>query len=90
MFESIMAGSKHGWVVVLLSVTALSLSSATDVCGQEADTGTIVLDTAGLWRCHYTLKPPVVRKEGMVEKVPLQVRGAKINWIMHETPLGEA
>ncbi len=62
MFESTMVGPKRGWVFVLLSLTALAFSFATDVSAQEADTGTIILDTAGFWRCHYNLNMPVVRK----------------------------
>ena len=87
MFGLTMVGPKRARMFVLLSATVLALSLATDTCAQQADPGTVILDTAGFWRCHYTLKPPVVRKGGAVERVPLRVRGAKINWIMHETPL---
>ncbi len=54
---------------------------------QEGGTGAIILDTAGFWRCYYTIKPPVVKKEEKVEKLIFAPRGRETKWLMHGTPL---
>ena len=69
----------------LRSATALAgllMIASAQVFAQEADTGTIILDTASFWRVHYTLKPPVVRKADGVE--PVQSPQA---WLNTSTPL---
>ncbi|HUW55076.1 MAG TPA: HEAT repeat domain-containing protein [Planctomycetota bacterium] len=48
---------------------------------EEVKAANAVLDTAGLWRCHYTLRPPVVRKGDVLENVSLSVK-----WLTRDTP----
>ena len=53
-----------------------------------ADDGAVpVLDTAGFWRMHYTLRLPVYLKDGEVTPMPLVWHGGPRNYAAQPTPL---
>ncbi len=68
--------------VTLTAVLVGIVLLCSTLSAQETDTGTIILDTSGFWRVHFTVKPPVVRKEQKVETL-----GFRAKWVMRGTPL---
>ena len=73
------------------AVTLAAVTAGVAALAQEVDAADIILDTSSYWRVHYTIKPPVVRKAGIVEKVTFhQRRNSPVKWIMHESPLPAA
>ena len=65
--------------LVMTSVLIVALSAA--LSAEEQSAGTIVLDTCGFWRLHYTHKPPVVRTAAGLKPV---IYKADL-WINRET-----
>ncbi len=68
--------AKYFLLCIVIAFVFPSILSA-----QEGGTGTIILDTASFWRVHYTIKPPVVKKEQEIEKITFPAK-----WIMRSTP----
>ncbi|KPJ52503.1 MAG: hypothetical protein AMS16_06320, partial [Planctomycetes bacterium DG_58] len=66
--------------------SVLGMSAA--LSAQEGNAETLVLGVSSYWRCHYTLKPPVVRKAGALEKIVCESRGTpRGRWLQFDTPL---
>ncbi len=67
-------------LVLLFSAVAATVATAQETGASEAKP-VVVLDTAGVWRAHQTLKPPVIElADGMK---PVLVKQKWLNW---ETP----
>ncbi len=65
--------------VLLLCVLARSATAV------AADDGRIILDTSSFWRYHYTIKLPLIRKGGKLEKMTTDFGQFKAVWLEHDT-----
>jgi len=62
-------------------LVAVLVYAGVAVCAQEPDPRTLILDTSSFWRCHYTLRPAVVREAGgQVKPVTFSAK-----WLNHDT-----
>ena len=56
---------------------------------QESETGTIILDTSSFWRVHFTISPPVIKKNGGIEKMKIKWR-SWTDWLLEDSPFPQA